>query len=245
MSKVTADQVRESITNARALGEQFFSHIVWQIENRAWEALGYADWDEMREAEYADMKGIIAPRQDRPELVTRMRQAGMTQRAIAANLGVTQQTVSNDLNTNTGNQRQPATITNARGQERPTSYQRPTITRTETHKVTETIDAETGEINPPKPQPAAEPYPAFDVNRALNNYIDSDPEIQHLRAVQRLQKSITGAVALLQWEPADAANLLDEERMGDLERTARNITDWVARVRAARPTHLRLIGGQK
>lgn len=46
--------------------------VVWQIENKAWEALGYPDWEAMRQAEYRGA-AVIVPRADRPELVARLR----------------------------------------------------------------------------------------------------------------------------------------------------------------------------
>lgn len=113
-------EVKRSIELARESGSKFFEQIVWQIENHAWGVLAYADWDEMREAEYGDM-GVVVPRADRPEIVSRMRRAGLTQTEIAETVGISQQTVSNDLvNTSFGNEAAP--IVNSRGQERPASY---------------------------------------------------------------------------------------------------------------------------
>lgn len=124
MTEISHGEVRESIAIARSHGEKFFEQIVWQVENQVWTILGYVSWDAMREAEYSDM-GVVAPRADRPELVSRLRSSGLKQKSIADTLGIGQQTVSDVLNTGTGIEDQPATITNSRGQQRPASYVKP------------------------------------------------------------------------------------------------------------------------
>lgn len=117
--------VRASVKRAREHGERFFEEVIWQVENQAWIVLGYADWDTMRDAEYGDL-GVAAPRSDVPQLASRLRSNGFTQAQIGVTLGVPQQTISRHLNTQMGNQDPaPPIIVNARGQERPPSYQRP------------------------------------------------------------------------------------------------------------------------
>lgn len=149
--------VRESIAVAKSHGEKFFEQIVWQVENEVWTILGYGSWDELREAEYADL-GVVAPRADRPELVTRLRAKGLTQRQIADTVGVSQQTVSR-LNTQMSNENAPATITNSRGQERPATYTpRPVPTFDATPDWDPVgVNTETGEVHT-KLEPKEDPY---------------------------------------------------------------------------------------
>lgn len=128
---ITYGDVRESIAVARSHGEKFFEQIVWQVENEAWTILGHPSWDAMRAVEYADM-GVVAPRADRPELVSRLRAKGLTQKEIAGTLGVHESTVSRELADASSD---PGTITNARGQERPARYAKP-----------DHIDLVTGEV---------------------------------------------------------------------------------------------------
>ena len=130
---ITPTDVRISIRRARKSLEDAASEIVWQIEMETWRTLGYSSWTAMREAEYGSA-AFMVPSKNRPELVSRMRAKGLTQKEIAATAGVSQQQVSNDLNTSFGNE-QPVTITNARGQQRPASYQR-------TQRDDDVIDAE-------------------------------------------------------------------------------------------------------
>lgn len=120
---ITPGDVRASICRARKSLEKAAEEIVWQVEREAWRTLGYTSWDAMREAEYGDA-AFMVPRKQRPELVSRMRGAGLTQQQIADTAGVSQDTVHRDLNTDIGNEDAPApTITNSRGQQRPASYQ--------------------------------------------------------------------------------------------------------------------------
>lgn len=119
----TYGEVRDSIDSAKASLEAAAEQIVWQIEHRAWTVLGYSDWNEMREAEYGGA-AFMVPRAERPELLARMRRSGLTNVEIADTAGVSEATVRNDLNRNSANEPVP-TITNARGQQRPTTYSKP------------------------------------------------------------------------------------------------------------------------
>lgn len=71
----------------------------------------------MRESEYADL-GVVAPRADRPELVSRLRAKGLTQQQIPDTVGVHKATISREV-ANATSDDQSATITNSRGQQRP------------------------------------------------------------------------------------------------------------------------------
>lgn len=126
LDRVSYADVRDSIRIARSHGERFFAEIVWQVEHETWKILGYRSWDEMRDAEYADM-GVVAPRSDRPELQARLRKH-LTQEETAETLGVSQRTIERgDSNRQTSVSDDESTITNSRGQSRPSSYNRQPI----------------------------------------------------------------------------------------------------------------------
>lgn len=146
----SADEVHSSVSRARTHLEQAAEEVVWQVASRAWESLGYIDWDQMREEEYGGI-AVIVPRADRPELVAKLRGEGLTQQAIADTLGVSHQTVGRDLNVQMDNEAaEQAVVTNARGQQRPASYApRPepnTAKVTETTKTETYVDTTTGEV---------------------------------------------------------------------------------------------------
>lgn len=123
----TYAEVKDSIHSAKASLEAAAEQIVWQIENRAWLVLGYSDWNEMREAEYGGA-AFMVPRAERPELLARMRRSGLTQQEIADTAGVSIGTVNGDLNFSSEDEEPTAQITNARGQQRPASYAKPSAT---------------------------------------------------------------------------------------------------------------------
>ena len=95
---VTEREVRQSIRRVIDHAESIWDEWAWQVENKTWNVLGYASWDEMRRAEYGGLTSITAPREERPELVSRFRNAGLTQRQTAETLGVTKRTVERDEN---------------------------------------------------------------------------------------------------------------------------------------------------
>jgi hypothetical protein len=64
---------------------------------RAWDALGYGSWDDYCSAELRG--GITLPREDRPTVVRSLRDAGLSTRAIASAVGVSDFTVREDLST--------------------------------------------------------------------------------------------------------------------------------------------------
>jgi hypothetical protein len=128
--EVTYDDVMASVEAVKRGLQETAALLLWQIENQVWLVTGHADWDEFRNAYYG-IVAVILPTDDRKELVPKLRLTGMTQQQIADTLGVSQYTIHKDLNIETNNEVQPVTITNARGQERPATYQRRALTPVE------------------------------------------------------------------------------------------------------------------
>ena len=156
---VTASEVRESIDRAKAGALTFWREVQWQVENEAWTALGYESLDQFWDAEYMALNVGIA-RSDRPELVLSFRKAGQTQQQIAEKLNVGQKTVSRDLISQMTNEDMPETVTNSRGQERPSTYAKPAPAN---------VNTATGEIVPS----AAERQAAHDAIAREANAIEN------------------------------------------------------------------------
>lgn len=154
---ITPADVRASIRRAKKSLEEAAAEIVWQIEREAWRTLGYSSWTAMREAEYGGA-AFMVPSKSRPEIVARIRAAGLTQQEVAATAGVAKATVQNDLKANSG--LEPPTITNSRGQQRPAAYTRTEPDVIDAEIVDEEIGHQTGEI---LPQKATDPAPAESV----------------------------------------------------------------------------------
>lgn len=92
----TEADVRASVSRVIAHAESIWDEWAWQVENQTWTVLGYASWDDMRRGEYGALTSVTAPRAERPELVSRFRRAGLTQKQTADTLGVTTKTVKRD-----------------------------------------------------------------------------------------------------------------------------------------------------
>ncbi|OCH81770.1 winged helix-turn-helix domain-containing protein [Gordonia sp. UCD-TK1] len=134
---ITPADVRASIGRARRSLEKAAEEIVWQIEMEAWRTLGYSSWTAMREAEYGGA-AFMVPSKSRPEIVARIRAAGLTQKEIAETAGVSRPTVASDLASMPNPDIEAAgVITNSRGQSRPATY-----TRSEPESEPDTSDDE-------------------------------------------------------------------------------------------------------
>lgn len=74
--------------------------VIWDLikeayQSRAWTVLGYASWDDYCTREFGASR-IKLPREERQEIVSSMREIGMSTRAIASATGVSQKTISRD-----------------------------------------------------------------------------------------------------------------------------------------------------
>lgn len=93
---MTEVEARASVDRARTHLQAAADEVLAQVEGRAWEALGYPDWDTMRAAEYRG-PAVIVPTAERPGLVGRLRDAGLPPVQIGPTVGVSRQTVWRDL----------------------------------------------------------------------------------------------------------------------------------------------------
>lgn len=71
--------------------------IIDAYQARDWEALDYDSWASYVETEFVAATRLRLPREDRRELVSTLRDAGMSTRAIADATGTSKNTITNDL----------------------------------------------------------------------------------------------------------------------------------------------------
>lgn len=117
--QLTADEARELTNEIRHRLDGLLPLIKQAFERRADLALGYESWQAYCTAELNDVR---VPVGDRPAMVAELRQVGMSQRAIAGSLGVSQPTVLNDLRRASDQDlsvEAPARVTSLDGRERP------------------------------------------------------------------------------------------------------------------------------
>lgn len=90
-------------TDARALTDRIKVGVeaVWELikqayTERAWDALGYSSWDDYCTREFGTSR-LRLPREERAEVVSSLRESGLSIRAIASATGMGKQTVQNEL----------------------------------------------------------------------------------------------------------------------------------------------------
>lgn len=157
--EIFESDVRDSIQCVINHAESIWDEWAWQVENKTWTVLGYADWDEMRRGEYGSLTSVSAPRAERPELISRFRGAGLTQKQTADTLGVSERTVKRDDPTEGA--RGPAKGTFVPFQPADDIVDAELVEDDEPHVLgaDETVDTETGEIIPIRRPLAAVPDP--------------------------------------------------------------------------------------
>jgi len=109
----TTEIVPATAAEARALTDQIKVAVegTWQLikhayMGRAWDALGYSSWDDYCTREFGTSR-LRLPREERQEVVSSMREIGMSTRAIASATGQSQRTVVKALSGESKNSPDP------------------------------------------------------------------------------------------------------------------------------------------
>ncbi|MGO9099047.1 MAG: hypothetical protein ACLP9Y_06250 [Mycobacterium sp.] len=91
------------VSAARALTDEIkrdveatWTKIVTAYLGRAWVPLGYESWDAYTDAEFESVR-LRLPREERQDVVCSLRESGLSIRAIASGVGISDQTVQRDL----------------------------------------------------------------------------------------------------------------------------------------------------
>jgi hypothetical protein len=94
--EMTANEARALTDQIKYDAEALWDKIAAAYTGRAWAALGYESWDVYCIKEFGDMR-LRLLREERAEMVCSLRQAGLSIRAIASGVGISDQTVQRDL----------------------------------------------------------------------------------------------------------------------------------------------------
>lgn len=97
---LTADEARALTDQIKVRAQALLALIVRAFKGRVWIALNYRNWDDYCAHE---LPGLRVPREEREELVASLLEEGMSKRAVAAGLGVSEGTVRNDVNASAQN----------------------------------------------------------------------------------------------------------------------------------------------
>lgn len=124
---IELDEAKRRVDRVKSGVERIWDDLVVLYRERAWSVLGYQSWDALCDAEFGGTR-IALPRQQRQEVVCDLRESGMSTRAIASAVGVTDMTVRRDLESSATNVAvvAPATITGLDGRTRTATPTRPT-----------------------------------------------------------------------------------------------------------------------
>src|ERR1700738_4813013 len=88
-ARVLTDRIKHDVKTIWALIEQAYTQ-------RAWLALGYKTWDAYCSCEFGTSR-LRLPREERRDVVSLLRKAGLSLRAIESATGASRKTVRNDL----------------------------------------------------------------------------------------------------------------------------------------------------
>lgn len=113
-------EARERLGRVKGHVAAAWDDLVALWSRRAWLSLGHPSWDALCDAEL-DGARIALPREQRREVVGRMREAGMSTRAIGSAVGVHHDTVAQDIKATVGfpTVERPAAVISLDGRRRP------------------------------------------------------------------------------------------------------------------------------
>jgi hypothetical protein len=97
LAPVSATEARELTDRIKVAVDGTWHLIKQAYLSRAWDALGYTSWDDYCTREFGTSR-LRLPREERQEVVSSMREIGMSTRAIAAATGTSVGTVHAELN---------------------------------------------------------------------------------------------------------------------------------------------------
>lgn len=96
VAQSSPEEARQRADRIKVGVEAVWHLVVEAYQRRDWAALGYASWDDYQTREFGTAR-LRLPREERQEVVSSLRDAGLSIRAIAAATGNSDQTVQRDL----------------------------------------------------------------------------------------------------------------------------------------------------
>lgn len=126
----TKEEARARVDRIKVSATNLLDDLIAAYRQRDWIALGYANWDELRKAEF---DSVMIPKARRAEEILTMRQAGMSTRAIASVADTSEATVRREIAKVTATNAAvtlPGTTLSEDGRERP-AKKRPAKKKTE------------------------------------------------------------------------------------------------------------------
>jgi len=215
---LSAEDARDKVELVKALVADAWEEVIALYRGRAWIALGYESWDALCDGEFEGAR-IRLPREDRREIVGSLREAGLSTRAIGSALGIDHSTVVRDLPA-TGADAPVAQVTGLNGKTyAPTGGGMRRLSLT------------------PKQEEELR-----DSALVLDEFINSDRDVQVARYRQEFARALAKADDLLTFPAEEVAERCDSELIESVQRLHRQIGDYLDRLNRAR-SGLRVIEG--
>lgn len=121
---IELDEAKRRVDRVKSGVERIWDDLVVLYRERAWSVLGYQSWDALCDAEFGGTR-IALPRQQRQEVVCDLRGAGMSTRAIASAVGVSDYTIRHDIDQLRETSQLPTSVTGLDGRTRTATPVRP------------------------------------------------------------------------------------------------------------------------
>lgn len=94
---ITVEQARELTEEIKVDQATLWDKVVRAYTERAWQVLGYESWDAYCATEFRSVR-LRLPLEERQDIVSSLRDAGLSIRGVASAIGISDQTVQRDLN---------------------------------------------------------------------------------------------------------------------------------------------------
>lgn len=217
---MTTVEARERIDRVRALVNAAWDDLIALYQQRAWESLGYANWDDMCAAEFQGAR-IALPRDDRREIVGQLRDEGMSTRAIGSALGVGEATVRRDISGASDDAPEPKPVTGLDGK----TYTRKPVTHIHLDPEDDVPDDEVASVE-----------------ADLQSYIDGSADIRAANLRAGFSKWLHAMSQSHLYDPEEIA-VIYPDRVADMRFIADQVSKWAATYEAEASQPLRVIKG--
>lgn len=232
----TEEQAREHTERILLWADTGWELIAIAYQRRAWAALGYQTWDAYLQGEFKGVR-LSLPREDRQQVVTSLREAGLSIRAIASATGASTQTIQNDLQPDPGvvnhHTSTPERVTGSDGK----SYAptRPAPARPAAFQSPFTPQSGPDPESEPPSRPAQQPSPA------VTEWVGSSQTVQDAQYIAEFAKALCRYDDFAEFDADRVGRLADETTMTSLEHLVTTANGFLERARRARRS-LRVVG---
>lgn len=260
VSEIESTAVKDA--RSRAVGIRFglrgFADALVDIAEayrlRDWTTLGYESWDAYVHAEFGEER-VRLSREQREQMVSALRAASLSTRAIASVLGTDETTVRDDIESSSATDSSsgagfPApdrqTVIGRDGKVYPSSRPRPEPQpepEPEPEPDLATVNMRTGEIV----EETEEPEPHLPDENQLLDAIDrrmpgAKADVNKARVRARWSRAMAGVADLSLMDPDEVSASVGESEINVAEGALANAERWFRKLRAAR-TGLRVVQG--